>query len=459
MHIPLFNTGFVFGVDNSRQYIEDSVRKFAKQGPEESQEAPKRRIEQFISSMCEIVKNDSYLMGKVAEMEKQAGSKISMWTGLNFNFPVPRYDPRGEVSCAYMYNVIEWCRKTRGGETGIRTETNRGYYFGYVPTALYRGYYVTADIMRVGMAIDTKYLEIEKLGGIFTSVVIESLVANGWSIRVLSEFGLPSSEEKIPKKGVYRRCYFPKQYVRWVVVDDKNPVIRNDRVEKKEGVLEALQGYIKDADKVSGCVLCTTVYLRDEMHVIADHLLPSVHAHTGQVTFCSARLKEPLSFLDFIRRVIAANECKNMYVYNRQHFIAQDPYAVKFPVRICQKQVLDTKTMFDFNTNVAEYKPSRTVPVEYVFASDALSHVIIESKEKEFESLIRERSADDKLKELMSEHKAKEQALAAQMVAIVPDRQSSNLTGDDVISETDFVDDEGDPDIGDDKKPGDFSVT
>jgi len=132
-----------------------------------------------------------------------------------------------------LFTILDEHRGIRGPDTGVRADATRGYYYGYMPTSLYRAAYVVSDILMLGSVIGTNCLEIKRMDGLFSNIVLQSLVVNGWVIRITQDFHLPthpkidlSDKSSVLVPGLYNKVPFLSCLVH-EGLDDKIPTVDN----------------------------------------------------------------------------------------------------------------------------------------------------------------------------------------------------------------------------------------
>lgn len=263
-------------------------------------------------------------------------STAMKWQGVSFSCPIDVPTPK-KINTTGMYTVMSEQRDVRGSDVGIRSEGSRGYYWGYMPTSLYRAAYVVSDLMALGSKAGINCLEIQRVDGLFSTIVLQSLVANGWKIRVVQGFELKSTmeEAELVTPGIYNKVKFVTCFV-YEALDDKIP-----SVEKGISYTDSILSHLRSIPENKGRYAFTYCYLRDEMQNISRKLYPTAHAHSGQVIYCQLEQKVGLDFVTYINRVIRANVVKTFHVYTRTVFYFEDPFRSDIPFRLSQKTVKD----------------------------------------------------------------------------------------------------------------------
>jgi hypothetical protein len=314
LKFPLYPVSTVFGVESSRTEIVAACRTKAKVVPE------------VINTLAKMF-------------------PVSMvWSGVSFAME-QKFSCPEKYNALALYTILADHRAIRGADTGIRSDSSRGYYFGYMPTSLYRACCVVIDIVYLGQVDKTNCLEIRKVDGLFSVVVLQSLVANGWVIRVRTGYDLPEhpkdAKELIP--GIYSKVSFHHCLVH-ESIDDKVPTLSGGVI-----ITSKINGHLLDLPKNEGRTVFTYCYYRDDFREISKNLYPTAHAHSAQMIYCQRERLDDIDLLAYMKRTIRANTYKTFHVYTRALFYIVDDFAYQGSVRIAQKTV---KTFDDVDIRI-----------------------------------------------------------------------------------------------------------
>jgi hypothetical protein len=259
---------------------------------------------------------------------------------------------KSDGSVGQMYKQIHASRKLRGSDNNMNSALTRGYYYGYMSAPMYRAFHTVSDIMRVLRTTGIKVLRIPRQSGIFNSVVVWSLIANGVYIHSDADSQLDVcdlTQDKPAKPGIYSKVKTDGLVLKFFELNDRFPEFKNG-VTFTYPVLDRLN----ELPTNTNIKYFTILYLRDELRDVAMHLMPSAHAHSGQVIWVQTELKEALNVSDYAKRVVAATSYKCYAAYCRSPWILKDPYAYKESFRITQKSLRGYEEFEKMNFEVSE---------------------------------------------------------------------------------------------------------
>lgn len=229
-----------------------------------------------------------------------------------------------------FYSYLQACRAYRGADGCVQAQSSVGYYIGCVGDQYYRMYVTVSNICRLGYRFKTTCLELTELKGELTLAVVKSLVAAGWSIRIIYD-STKEISKKNDEKGVFRHVPFTGPYLKYFSLNDTAPVMNASVYTPSVGIDKWKDAVRLVADKA---ILFSTIYCHDALFSeFRFYLEPSSSAHSGQVMICSHKTEE-LDSLAYLRRSVSANVYKNFFIYTRDLFFLKDPFRVKFDVLI-----------------------------------------------------------------------------------------------------------------------------
>jgi len=294
--------------------------------------------------------------------------------GFSVSKPMVYVSEGGNI--AQMYKQISASRKLRGNDNDMNSVLTRGYYYGYMSAPMYRTFHTVSDVLRVMRATGIYVLRIARQSGLFNSAVVSSLVANGVYIHSeadthLDECDLTLEGVTLRKPGIYRRVITKKNVMRYFELNDRYPEFK-DGVIYHHPVLERL----KELSTNTNIKHFSILYLRDELRDCTHHLIPSAHAHSGQVIWFQDELQEPLDINDYVKRVVAATSYKCYAAYCRAPWILKDPYVYTEPFRITQKAL---KNFLEFEAQDCALDEGFIAQFEYDVQLGALSPSVKEA--------------------------------------------------------------------------------
>jgi hypothetical protein len=240
-----------------------------------------------------------------------------------------RGKPKQVKNASNLHRLTAMCRKVRGSDTGPRHEVHSGYYFGASGRHLYSTGFTVLDIMALGVSCKTKKLEIGFVDSIVSSHVLQSLVANGWLIRIVGSSAYPKYDKQ--ETGIFSYFSFGDIYLRYCPLKDPSPTVVSNDVRIGNDLSGVISRNFKVGDS-SFAVPFGYAYLRDDMDDMDANysslsLFPTAHAHSGQVIVAGVTFTQPIvDYHKYLLRCSYANIWKNEYVYSRERFWEHDPY-------------------------------------------------------------------------------------------------------------------------------------
>jgi len=280
------------------------------------------------------------------------GNLKMKWRGFSYDCPPPCRMPEKKNWHSFYVTLAEH-RVVRGGDTGVRSFSSVGYYYGYMSAPMYRAAYVVNDIVAMGAHFgnQTLYLEINALDGVFTIQVLTSLVANGWVIRVVNGHDfpnwVPTEKEPIPLPKIYHRVATDQVFFVYAPLMENQPRIEAGKLITQDVMSEcALR--VKDN---STRITFTYIYLRDELSEYMEYLMPSAHAHNGHAIFLNKKISLSYTMMDYMNRCVMANGYKTSHVYHRYPFYGDDKLRHKVPFSLFFKEakLVGDKLVMNFN--------------------------------------------------------------------------------------------------------------
>jgi len=274
------------------------------------------------------------------------------WFGFAYNCPPPLRTP-STLNWQSFYTTLAEHRLVRGGDTGIRSFSSVGYYYGYMPAPMYRAAYVVHDLMALAHQYGNQImnLEINAMDGLFTAPVLTSLVANGWVIRVVNGHEFPdfvvTDDVPKPKPKIYHRVKSDESFMVYVPLMEDQPKIESGKL-----VMSDVMSEVELRIANQGTRICFSyIYLRDALVDFVDYLMPSAHAHNGQALFVNKKMNDRPPLTAYLQRCVLANGFKTSHVYNRLPFYFDDP--MRSPVRFClffkEPKQQDNKLVMNYN--------------------------------------------------------------------------------------------------------------
>jgi len=292
----------------------------------------------------------------------------------NFELDSKSYGKVVKVNnCKTLYNMIIASRAVRGADYSARHEVHSGYYYGLIGRGLFHVCYIVQDILALGSSLGINMLELNSVDSIFNNHVCQSLVAQGWLIRIVGATSYPERDDE--ESGIFSYFSSNKMYLRFCPLNERQPQMTSGVLTMTTDVMGLLKRKFKCGLDDYG-IPFSYAYIQDSMRSCQQDgffLYPTAHAHSGHVIVVKRELADDndynFGFDAYLRRISLANTWKNHYVYTRTPFIISDPFAhqTDFFIRNREKKMIFIQDKIEFEGDVPEFKeriyaPNSEVP-------------------------------------------------------------------------------------------------